>query len=200
LKNQGGDMMDYWYGGGYGREYKQAGVVMMRDNYWNSSSFTRALFSYKARAVVAGKFVVPPATSEEMYIPDATGRSEFETIKITEKSEPIPGYVKRIDTKLGSDIYYKNRVNWNDLNNAHGIKKGWMVPKRNYILIVIEFLIVITGGLILAWKLRWLDKIPVFLKDKIVLLSRKKTADEDIVKQMAKHDDGGEEEKMEHEV
>lgn len=48
-------------------------------------------YTYKARVVSEGTFVVPPATASLMYAPEIYGRSAAEIIKIAEKSSIIPG-------------------------------------------------------------------------------------------------------------
>jgi uncharacterized protein YfaS (alpha-2-macroglobulin family) len=46
-------------------------------------------YTYRARAVSEGTFIVPPATASLMYAPEISGRSEAQTVKITKESEII---------------------------------------------------------------------------------------------------------------
>jgi len=47
-------------------------------------------YTYRARVVNEGKFIVPPATASLMYAPEIYGRSDVQTVKITKESEIIP--------------------------------------------------------------------------------------------------------------
>lgn len=47
-------------------------------------------YTYKARVVNEGSFIVPPATVSLMYVPEIYGRSDVQTVRITKESEIIP--------------------------------------------------------------------------------------------------------------
>lgn len=48
-------------------------------------------YTYRARVVNEGIFIVPPATASLMYAPEIYGRSDIETVKITKESQIIIG-------------------------------------------------------------------------------------------------------------
>lgn len=63
-------------------------------------------YTYKARVVNEGTFVVPPATASLMYAPEIYGRSAAGVVKIAEKSAIIPGKgIKALPGKSWFDQY-----------------------------------------------------------------------------------------------
>lgn len=60
-------------------------------------------YTYRARVVSEGTFIVPPATASLMYAPEVYGRSDVETIKITEESQIIPGKLPKQVAKFAPD-------------------------------------------------------------------------------------------------
>lgn len=56
-------------------------------------------YTYRARVVNEGKFVVPPATASLMYAPEIYGRSEAQMITVSKESQAAP--IKSIENILG---------------------------------------------------------------------------------------------------
>ncbi|MBI2611677.1 hypothetical protein HYW54_02950 [Candidatus Gottesmanbacteria bacterium] len=68
------------------REITENGMVL---SLYQIASGERT-YTYKARVVNEGTFIVPPATASLMYAPEIYGRSDVQTVKITKESEIIP--------------------------------------------------------------------------------------------------------------
>lgn len=90
FKNQqyGQDPYSYYY---YSydvtdREITENGMIL---SLYQISSGERT-YTYKARVVSEGRFIIPPATASLMYAPEIYGRSDVQTIEITKKSKIIP--------------------------------------------------------------------------------------------------------------
>lgn len=82
------------------REITENGEVL---SLYQISSGERT-YTYKARVVVEGTFIVPPVTASLMYAPEIYGRSDVQTIKVGKQSEIIPGKaLKQPVTKYASD-------------------------------------------------------------------------------------------------
>lgn len=62
----------------------------------------RRTYTYRARVISEGTFIVPPATASLMYAPEVYGRSKAETIKIDKESQVIP--VKRVQKAVERNI------------------------------------------------------------------------------------------------
>ncbi len=69
------------------REITENGMVL---SLYQISSGERT-YTYRARVVNEGKFIVPPTTASLMYAPEIYGRSDVQAVKITKESQIIPG-------------------------------------------------------------------------------------------------------------
>ena len=80
------------------REVTENGMVL---SLYQVSAGTKT-YTYKARVISEGTFIVPPATASLMYAPEVYGRSEVSTLTITKESHIIPSKVieKKILEKL----------------------------------------------------------------------------------------------------
>ncbi|EKD99981.1 MAG: hypothetical protein ACD_22C00118G0004 [uncultured bacterium] len=68
------------------REITENGIVL---SLYKIASGNRT-YTYKARVVSEGTFIVPPATASLMYAPEIYGRSGTQILKVTKESELIP--------------------------------------------------------------------------------------------------------------
>ena len=84
------------------REVTENGMVL---SLYQFSSGERT-YTYKARVISEGKFIVPPATASLMYAPEIYGRSDVQTIEITKESKIIPG--KDVKDVIGK--YSKEKI------------------------------------------------------------------------------------------
>ncbi len=106
FKNQQfADDLDKYYYHSYDvtdREYTQNGSVL---SLYQISEGER-VYSYKARVVSAGEFVVPPVIASLMYSPGVRGRSQVQTVKIARESVFVPrGAVGRqIEKAVGKKV------------------------------------------------------------------------------------------------
>ena len=80
------------------REVTENGMVL---SLYQVSAGTKT-YTYKARVISEGTFIVPPATASLMYAPEVYGRSGVSTLTITKESHIIPSKVieKKILEKL----------------------------------------------------------------------------------------------------
>ena len=85
------------------REITENGEVL---SLYQVASGERA-YTYKARVVSEGTFIVPPATASLMYAPEIYGRSDAQTITIGKKSEIIPG--KAVQKNIPTFIQDENK-------------------------------------------------------------------------------------------
>lgn len=69
------------------REITENGMVL---SLYQIASGERT-YTYRARVVNEGTFIVPPTTASLMYAPEIYGRSDVQTVKITKESQIIPG-------------------------------------------------------------------------------------------------------------
>lgn len=77
---------------------RKNGVVLYIRNNQNAKN----IYEYKARVVNSGKFYVPPAHAEFMYLPEVYGFSASDYITVTDKSEI--DYVKLVKSKALQSI------------------------------------------------------------------------------------------------
>lgn len=85
---QYGNNRDYYYSS-YDvtdREITENGMVM---SLYQIAPVDRT-YTYKARVISEGTFIVPPVTASLMYAPEISGRSETQTIKIGRQSQFTP--------------------------------------------------------------------------------------------------------------
>ncbi len=76
------------------QNYQKDGVII--PIYYITDKKTS--FEYKARIVVPGEFVVPPATASLMYQPETRGRTGFDQVKIDKESKII--FTKVVQNKI----------------------------------------------------------------------------------------------------
>ena len=87
------DPYDYYYNS-YDvtdREITENGIVL---SLYQVAAGERT-YTYKARVISEGTFIVPPATATLMYAPEIYGRSDVQTVRITKESQIIPGEVSK---------------------------------------------------------------------------------------------------------
>ena len=89
LKNEGQRIRNYYYYGSSGQEFTENGIVY----YINNPYTLQTRYSYKARAISAGVFNVPPAETQMMYSPEINGRTNSQTISIGDQTDDI--YLKK---------------------------------------------------------------------------------------------------------
>ncbi|MCK5085145.1 hypothetical protein KAK05_00360, partial [Candidatus Parcubacteria bacterium] len=89
LKNEGQRIRNYYYYGSSGQEFTENGIVY----YINNPYRWKTEYSYKARAISAGIFNVPPAEASMMYSPEINGRTNSQTISIGDQTDDI--YLKK---------------------------------------------------------------------------------------------------------
>lgn len=77
------------------REITQNGMVL---SLYQIAAGERT-YTYRARVISEGTFIVPPATASLMYAPEIYGRSEVQTVKIAKESEIIPVKIPQITTE-----------------------------------------------------------------------------------------------------
>jgi uncharacterized protein YfaS (alpha-2-macroglobulin family) len=114
-------------------EYSKNGAILFQSNYSGST-----IFSYKARVVNEGTFLVSPAYSELMYNPQINGISNSELLTVstnrTDRDEgTIPAeydYRKRTVTKLPTKKGTSTEVIYADLA-ALGFILGSLLTLRN---------------------------------------------------------------------
>ena len=83
------------------REITENGMVL---SLYQIASGERS-YTYKARVVNEGSFIVPPTTASLMYAPETYGRSEVQRLVITKESEVIPEKApKEVITKNNKQI------------------------------------------------------------------------------------------------
>ena len=83
------------------REITENGMVL---SLYQIASGERT-YTYKARVVNEGSFIVPPTTASLMYAPEIYGRSEVQRLVITKESEIIPEKApKEVITKNNKQI------------------------------------------------------------------------------------------------
>ncbi len=83
-----------YYNSGYGvtdRDITQNGIILSLYKV-NAGSYT---YTYRARVVNSGVFVVPPAIASLMYAPEVHGRSGVQTLTVDAESRIIPGVAIR---------------------------------------------------------------------------------------------------------
>lgn len=99
LKNEQTENGRYSYPSGYSHiEYTQNGVLMPLP-YIPKGQTT---FSYKARAILPGEFITPPARAEMMYAPELNGYSSSQKLVIDQKSKVIAS--KMLQKKVVNNI------------------------------------------------------------------------------------------------
>ncbi|MBI2593507.1 hypothetical protein HYW44_02600 [Candidatus Daviesbacteria bacterium] len=96
------------------------------------------VYTYRARIVSEGTFIVPPAIASLMYAPEINGRTEVQTIKIDKESKVMPG--KALERTFGS------------------------AKAKPAVISVIVLILLVMVGVLLAWKKGATLKI---LKEKI---------------------------------
>lgn len=85
------------------REVTENGMILSL----NKITPEEKTYTYKARAVNVGTFIVPPVKASLMYAPEIYGRSGVQTIKVTESSEIIPG---KVINQKPSSLFDKNKI------------------------------------------------------------------------------------------
>jgi alpha-2-macroglobulin len=68
------------------REYTQNGVILSAYRFGGG----KRIYEYKARAISAGEFIVPPARASLMYSPETNGRTGVTTVKVGKLATPRP--------------------------------------------------------------------------------------------------------------
>lgn len=109
------------------------------------------VYTYKARAVSGGTFIVPPAVASLMYAPEIFGRSATQTVTIAEQSEYIN---KRSISTINDGITALKREKY--LDQKVNIVGGLFI-----ILVLIIFLILRKKGITAA---SWRRKIKTLFK------------------------------------
>lgn len=101
-------------------QYKKDGADYYHDYYFGNSNSSSILYHYKARAISAGRFSIPPVYSEYMYTPEVNGYSATQNVIVTES----PSNLVDKSSLPGTEGFLQEIINQqNQSNNNVAIKK-----------------------------------------------------------------------------